>query len=36
MSTTIVQDTLTVGIDIGDIIQNNPRLNNDVLPLILA
>ncbi|CAF1561806.1 unnamed protein product, partial [Rotaria sordida] len=36
MSTIILQDTLTVDIDIRDIIQNNPRLNNDVLPLILA
>ncbi|CAF3857379.1 unnamed protein product, partial [Rotaria sp. Silwood1] len=36
MSTIILQDTLTVDIDIRDIIQNNPRLNNNVLPLILA
>jgi hypothetical protein len=36
MSTIIPQDTLTVDIDIRDIIQNNPRLNSDVLPLILA
>ncbi|CAF1577172.1 unnamed protein product, partial [Rotaria sordida] len=36
MSIIILQDTLTVDIDIRDIIQNNPRLKNDVLPLILA
>ena len=35
MSTVMLQDTLIVVIDIRDIIENNPRLNNDVLLLII-